>query len=186
MHGVRKELIDRQAEILGIPVTYIELPANPSIEEYNRIMRGTLIGLKNQGFTHSAFGDIFLEDLREYRQKQLQKVGIEPLFPIWGEDTSKLARSFIDDGFKTRFVCIDKNVAISGHIGELFSQEFLKELPGDIDPCGENGEFHTFVFDGPIFKNSISIQKGEIVDKNYPDPDGEGEKTFRFCDLIPD
>lgn len=184
MHGVRKKLIERQSELLGIPVTFMELPENASMDDYNRIMAETMNGLMDEGYTHSAFGDIFLEDLREYREKQLQKIGIKPLFPIWKEDTTKLAHSFIDDGFKASFVCIDKSLPISKYAGKEFSKAFLEELSGDIDPCGENGEFHTFVCDGPIFSKPIPYQKGEIIDKKYPSPEGEGEKVFRFCDLI--
>lgn len=185
MHGVRKELIEQQAEILGIPVTFLNLPENPSMDEYNSILEEQMVGLMNEGFTHSAFGDIFLEDLREYREKQLDKIGMKSLFPLWGEETIKLAQTFIEDEFKAIFVCVDKSKSISKHAGELFSREFLNEITDDIDPCGENGEFHTFVYDGPVFSEPISYHKGEIVDKEYPSPEGEGKIVFRFCDLIP-
>lgn len=184
MHGVRKELIEHQAKMLNIPVTFLNLPENPSMDEYNSLMKKQLESLMKEGFTHSAFGDIFLEDLREYREKQLDKIGMKSLFPIWKEDTGKLARSFVNDGFKAIFVCVDKNKPISNYAGELYSTEFLEEIPDDIDPCGENGEFHTFVYDGPIFSTPISCHKGEIVDKKYPSPEGEEEMIFRFCDLI--
>lgn len=184
MHGVRKELIERQAAILGIPVTFLNLPENPSMDEYNSILEKEMTHLMKEGFTHSAFGDIFLEDLREYREKQLDKIGMKSLFPIWEENTGQLAESFIDDGFKAIFVCVDKSKPVSDYAGELYSKEFLENIPTDIDPCGENGEFHTFVFDGPVFSESITYQKGEIVDKKYPSPDGEGEMVFRFFDLI--
>lgn len=184
MHGVRTELIEKQAEILGIPITFLKLPENPSMDEYDSIMEKEMNNLLNEGFTHCAFGDIFLEDLKEYRKKQLNKIGINPLFPIWGEDTSQLAKSFIGDGFKAVFVCVDKGKPVSDFAGELYSKEFLENIPSDIDPCGENGEFHTFVFEGPIFTEPINYQKGEIVDKEYPSPEGEGKMVFRFCDLV--
>lgn len=110
---------------------------------------------------------------------------MKALFPIWDEDTAQLSQIFVDDGFKALFVCMDKNNSISKYTGELFSNEFLKEIPDDIDPCGENGEFHTFVFNGPILPKPISYKKGDIVDKKYPAPGGDGDIEFRFCDLIP-
>jgi len=179
------ELIERQADILGIPITYMSLPENPSMDEYNSLIEKQMYNLMNEGFTHCAFGDIFLEDLKKYREKHLEKLGIEPLFPIWAEDTNKLAHSFIGDGFKAVFVSVDNHKAVSGYAGDIYSNEFLQEIPADIDPCGENGEFHTFVFDGPIFSESIPYQKGTIVDKEYPSPKGEGKMVFRFCDLVP-
>lgn len=184
MHGVRMELIERQAEILGIPITYLRLPENPSMDEYDSIMEKEMKNLIDQGFTHCAFGDIFLEDLKKYREKNLQKIGMKPLFPIWGENTNKLAHSFVDDGFKAIFACVDKNKAVSDYTGEIYSKEFLDKISTKIDPCGENGEFHTFVFDGPIFSEPIPYQKGEIIDKVYPSPGGEGKMVFRFCDLV--
>ena len=183
MHGVRRELIQKQSEILEIPVTFLNLPENPSMEEYDSILKDQMLDLMEEGFTHSAFGDIFLEDLRDYREKQLDKIGMKSLFPIWGDDTTQVAKQFIEDGFKAIFVCVDKSKEIHKYAGELYSKEFLEVIPDHIDPCGENGEFHTFVFDGPIFSEPISFQKGEIVDKKYPSPDGDGEMVFRFCDL---
>lgn len=165
MHGVRKELIEKQSEVLGIPVTFLNLPENPSMEEHDSLLKNQMSDLKKEGFTHCAFGDIFLEDLREYREKQLNRIGMKALFPIWDEDTAQLSQIFVDDGFKALFVCMDKNNSISKYTGELFSNEFLKEIPDDIDPCGENGEFHTFVFNGPILPKPISYKKGDIVDK---------------------
>lgn len=185
MHGVRKELIENQAEALGIPLSFIMLPENPSMDEYDSIMKDQMIKLKKEGFSHTAFGDIFLEDLREYREKQLNEIGMKSLFPIWGEDTDRLARNFIDDNFKAIFVCIDKRKYISQYAGELYSNEFLADIDAEIDPCGENGEFHTFVYDGPLFSSPISFRKGEIVDREYPDPEGDGKINFSFCDLKP-
>lgn len=185
MHGVRKELIERQSKVLGIPVTFLNLPENPSMDEYDSILKDQMLNLMKEGFTHCAFGDIFLEDLREYREKQLDRIGMKALFPLWREDTTQLAHAFIDQGFKAIFVCMDRSNSISKYAGELFSNKFLEEIPGDIDPCGENGEFHTFVFDGPVFSKRIIYQKGEFVEKIYPSPTGNGEVEFRFCDLIP-
>lgn len=184
MHGVRKELIEVQANFLGIPITFLNLPENPSMQEYDNLMENQMKGLMNEGFTHCAFGDIFLEDLKKYREKQLGKIGMKSIFPIWREDTTQLAKTFIDNGFKAIFVCVDKEKSISKFAGELFSKQFLNEISDDIDPCGENGEFHTFVFEGPIFSEPIICQKGDTVDKTYPSPEGEGEMIFRFCDLV--
>lgn len=184
MHGVRRKLIERQSEILDIPVTFLNLPENPSMDEYNSILENQMVELMKEGFTHCAFGDIFLEDLKEYRQKQLDKIGMKSLFPIWGEDTTQIAQQFVADGFKAIFVCVDKNRSISKFTGNFYSTDFLNEIPEEIDPCGENGEFHTFVFDGPIFSEPISYQKGEVIDKEYPSPGGDGKMVFRFCDLI--
>lgn len=184
MHGVRKELIQKQAEILGIPITFLNLPENPSMDEYNSIMEMEMNKLLQEGFTHCAFGDIFLEDLKKYREKNLEKIGMKPLFPIWKEDTTELAQSFIKDGFKAVFACVDNSKSVSDYTGELYSKKFLDELKDNIDPCGENGEFHTFVYDGPIFREPVAYQKGEIVNKEYPSPEGEGDMVFRFCDLV--
>lgn len=184
MHGVRKELIQKQSDVLGIPVTFLNLPENPSMEDYNSILQEQMIQLKKEGFTHSAFGDIFLEDLRNYREKQLDEIGMKALFPIWKEDTTQLAQTFIADGFKAIFACVNKNIPISAYTGEVISNQFLEDIPEDVDPCGENGEFHTFVFDGPIFPKPVPYKKGEIVDKKYPSPEGDGEMVFRFCDLM--
>lgn len=185
MHGVRRELIEKQSEILGIPVTFLNLPENPSMDEYDVIMEKEMENLIDEGFTHCAFGDIFLEDLKKYREENLDKIGMNSLFPIWGENTAQLAQSFVNDGFKAILVCVDKSRSVFDYTGELYSKEFLEKIPEDIDACGENGEFHTFVVEGPIFPKPISYQKGEIVDKSYPSPKGEGEMVFRFCDLIP-
>ena len=184
MHGVRKELIEKQADILGIPITFLNLPENPSMNEYDSIMEKEMNNLLNEGFTHCAFGDIFLEDLKKYREENLEKIGIKPLFPIWKEDTIQLGQSFVDDGFKAVFVCVDSSKSVADYIGELYSKKFLNERNDDIDPCGENGEFHTFVFDGPIFSEPVPYQKGEIVDKEYLSPEGEGKMVFLFCDLV--
>lgn len=186
MHGVRRELVEKQAEVLGIPITFLNLPENSSMDEYDSIMKEQMNNLLGEGFTHCAFGDIFLEDLKKYREKNLEKIGMKSLFPIWGENTNNLAHSFIDDGFKAIFVCVDKSKSILEYAGKFFSEDFLDDITTNVDPCGENGEFHTFVFDGPIFSEPIPFQKREIVDKEYPSPKGEGKMVFRFCDLVPE
>lgn len=186
MHGVRSELIERQAKVLGIPVTFVNLPDNPSMKEYDSIMKKEMRNLIDQGFTHCAFGDIFLEDLKKYREENIEKVGMKPLFPIWKENTNLLAQSFIDEGFKAILACVDSGKSISKYAGKLYSKSFIDEISDNIDPCGENGEFHTFVFDGPIFSEPISYQKKEIVEREYPSPEGKGKMVFRFCDLLPD
>lgn len=189
MHGVPVSLLEKQAENLGLPLIKLELPAEPSMEEYQEVMFQTMNKFKSQGITHSVFGDIFLEDLRKYREDQLQTVGIQGVFPLWKINTTDLIHEFLDLGFKTIVTCINEIYLDKSFAGRIIDQDFITDLPENVDPCGENGEFHTFTFDGPIFKNPISFEMGEIVKKTYPKPrsaDNEenGDYVFWFCDLI--
>lgn len=189
MHGVPVSLLEKQAESLGLPLTKLELPAEPSMEEYQVLMLQTMNQCKNQGVTHSIFGDIFLEDLRKYREDQLQSVGIQGIFPLWKINTTDLIHEFLDLGFKTIVTCINEIYLDKSFAGRIIDQDFITDLPENVDPCGENGEFHTFTFDGPIFKNPISFEMGEIVKKTYPKPrsadnDEDGDYVFWFCDLM--
>lgn len=189
MHGVRKELIKRQAINIGLPVTFLELPDQPGMDEYNRLMMEQMHQLKQEGFTHAAFGDIFLEDLKIYREQQTEKAGFNSLFPIWKQNTSALIRQFIDDGFKAVVVSADAKILGENFIGREIDDRFLSDLPGDVDPCGENGEFHTFVYDGPIFSNPIPFRKGERTYREYDAPSKEESNSkkmgFWFYDLLP-
>jgi uncharacterized protein (TIGR00290 family) len=192
MHGVREDLLQRQAESIGIPFQKIILAEEPSMQEYEQQMEENLRVLRNEKFTHALFGDIFLEDLKNYREQQLATLGFTAVFPIWKRDSIELIHEFIDLGFKTVVVCIKADLLPKEFAGRIIDREFLKDLPKSIDACGENGEFHTFVFDGPIFSRPINFVKGEIVYKEYaaPKTDGHLIRTspslgFYFQDLIP-
>ncbi|AKK72204.1 ATP-binding domain-containing protein [Chryseobacterium gallinarum] len=189
MHGVHVSLLEQQAASIGVPLVKMELPKEPSMEEYQEIMKDTISGIQSQGITHSIFGDIFLEDLRQYRENQLQSIGMKAVFPLWKQNTPDLIHEFLDLGFKTIVTCVNGTYLDKSFAGRIIDQNFIKDLPGNVDPCGENGEFHTFTFDGPIFTNPILFEIGETVKKTYPRPktdseEKDGEYTFWFCDLI--
>lgn len=189
MHGVHVSLLEKQAESLGLNLIKMELPKEPSMEEYLDLMNKIMNEIKSQGVTHSIFGDIFLEDLRKYREDQLEAIGMKAVFPLWKQNTSDLIHEFLDLGFKTIVTCVNETYLDKSFVGRIIDENFIKDLPKNIDPCGENGEFHTFTFDGPIFKNPIDFEIGEIVKKTYPKPksdenDEQGEYIFWFCDLI--
>ena len=189
MHGVHVSLLEKQAESLGIPLIKMELPKEPSMEEYQQIMSKTMSEIQAQGITYSIFGDIFLEDLRKYREDQLKAIGMQAVFPLWKKDTLNLIHEFLDLGFKTIVTCVNGTYLDQSFAGRIIDQQFLDDLPNNVDPCGENGEFHTFTFDGPIFKNPIDFEIGEIVKKTYPKPkadpeDHDEDYVFWFCDLI--
>ncbi|QQV02065.1 MULTISPECIES: diphthine--ammonia ligase [Chryseobacterium] len=189
MHGVSVSLLEKQAESLGFPLIKLELPKDPSMEEYQELMNSTMNKIKSQGVTHSIFGDIFLEDLRKYREEQLQFIGMEAVFPLWKKNTTELIQEFLDLGFKTIVTSVNETYLDKTFAGRIIDESFIKDLPKNVDPCGENGEFHTFTFDGPIFKNPIDFEIGEVVKKTYPKPksdesDEEVEYIFWFCDLI--
>lgn len=196
MHGVRKELLYAQGESIGIPIKEVRLPEMPSMSEYDEMMLGVLSELKKDQVTHSIFGDIFLEDLRTYRENRLKEVGLTAHFPLWKRDTTELVHEFIDLGFKTVVVCVKSELLSDEFSGRIIDREFLKDLPKNVDPCGENGEFHTFVFDGPIFNKPIKYTLGEKVFKEYEAPKDKEDSCFsgspskkpsgfHFCDLIP-
>ena len=176
MHGVRKELLVKQANSIGIPLISISLPKNISNEEYEEVMYREMLDFKCHKVYHVVFGDIFLEDIKEYREKNLLKIGMKAIFPLWKiKDTKELAREFIDLGFRAIITMVDSNFLDKSYVGNMFDKEFIESLPLDVDPCGENGEFHTFVYDGPIFFNPIEFQKGEIVLR---------DDRFYFIDLF--
>lgn len=188
MHGVHVSLLEKQAESLGVPLVKLELPAEPSMEEYQELMLRTMNKFRDQGVTHSVFGDIFLEDLRKYREDQLRSVGMQGVFPLWKINTLDLIHEFLDLGFKTIVTCVNESYLDKSFAGRIIDKDFLRDLPADVDPCGENGEFHTFTFDGPIFKNPIGFEIGETVKKTYPKPKSGDDKDredyiFWFCDL---
>lgn len=189
MHGVHIDLLQQQASSLGIPLMLMQIPREPSMEQYREIMISTMDTIKSQGNTHSIFGDIFLEDLRKYREEQLHAIGMEAVFPLWKQNTLDLIHEFLALGFKTIVTCVNETYLDKSFAGRIIDQDFINDLPENVDPCGENGEFHTFTFDGPIFKQPISFEIGETVKKTYPKPkseenDTDGEYVFWFCDLI--
>ncbi len=193
MHGLRKELLITQTNALNIPASLIELPEQPSMDVYEEKMTETVTRLKNNGFTHSAFGDIFLEDLKVYRELQLAKLDFKAVFPIWKRDTTALINEFLDLGFKTIIVCANSKYFGEDFVGTIIDKNFIDNLPEGVDPCGENGEFHTFCFDGPIFKNPIAFTIGEKVYREYNTPKTDNDDSickseksgFWYCDLIP-
>jgi uncharacterized protein (TIGR00290 family) len=188
MHGVRSELLAAQAESLGIPAKKVHLPASSNMQAYEAVMNTTIEELKSESISDCIFGDIFLEDLRTYREEKLREVSISAHFPLWKRNTAELVREFIDLGFKTIVVCVDASKLDESFAGRVIDHQFLSDLPNDVDPCGENGEFHTFVFDGPIFQHPILFQTGEKVLKTYTAKNQEEETIeygFWFQDLIP-
>lgn len=191
MHGLRKELLEAQTKSIGIKSSFIELPEMPDMETYEMKMLETVVRLKNQGFTHTAFGDIFLEDLKAYREAQLAKQNISAVFPIWKRDTKELMHEFLDLGFKTIIVCANSKFFSEAFVGTVIDRNFINNLPEGVDPCGENGEFHTFCFDGPIFKNPIDFTIGEKVYREYDNPNTDNSVCESdkygvwYCDLIP-
>ena len=181
MHGVRVELLEQQAKSLGIPLEIMQIPEMPTMEAYENVMNETLTKLKNQGVTHSIFGDILLEDLRKYREDQLAKIGFEAVFPLWQIPTTDLIQEFIALGFKTIVVCVNERFLDKSFVGRIIDQDFINDLPENVDLCGENGEFHTFTFDGPIFSKPIDFEVGEIVYRKYEKPKQE-ESSETACD----
>jgi uncharacterized protein (TIGR00290 family) len=157
MHGVRENLVEKQAEALGLKLEKIFIPKNCSNEEYEARMTSILIKYLEDEVFSVVFGDIFLEDVRKYREENLSKMGMKGIFPLWGENTFRLAEKFIDLGFKAIVACVDSRVLNKSFVGRIFDRKFLMEIPEKIDPCGENGEFHSFVFEGPIFQKTSTV-----------------------------
>ncbi len=185
MHGVRLELIEQQATSIGLPLRQLRLPEMPSMEDYNREMTAIMQGFRNEGIEYSIFGDIFLEDLKVYRETQLAKVGMQCVFPLWKRDTTELVNEFIDKGFKAVLVCVNERYLDRSFAGRLIDESFLNDLPSNVDPCGENGEYHSFVFDGPIFTTPVKFEKGEIVYRKYEKERSDNFDTgFFYLDLI--
>lgn len=168
MHGVRFELLQTQADMLNIPLFPIYLPDSPTMSAYEQVLKTATGQLKSEGLHDCLFGDIFLEDLRAYRERNLAEAGIQAHFPLWKHDTRELALEFIRLGFKTMVVCVDAAKLDQSFAGRVIDEQFLADLPDHVDPCGENGEFHTFVFDAPNFKAPIPIQTGELIFREIP------------------
>ena len=175
MHGVRVELLQKQAKSIGLPLEIIEIPNPCSNSEYEKIMGQFVERVKIAKIEYFAFGDLFLEDIRNYREEKLQGSGIKPIFPIWGIPTDELSREMISNGLRTVITCINPKQIPKEFVGREFDESFLDSLSETIDPCGENGEFHSFVFDGPMFKEQIEITVGDIVHRD----------DFIFADVLP-
>jgi len=173
MHGVRRVLLEQQAEALGLPLKKVYIPKDATNATYESRMRALLEEGLREGIDTVAFGDIFLEDLKLYREKNLMQLGMQGLFPIWKRDSRELANSFIQLGFKAVVVCVDSKALDQSFVGKAIDRDFLRRLPAGVDPCGENGEFHSFVFDGPIFRGKVECAVGETVLRD----------AFWFCDL---
>ncbi|GAA4326954.1 diphthine--ammonia ligase [Pontixanthobacter gangjinensis] len=195
MHGVRTALLKEQAEKIGLPLMISEIGAETSMEDYNRKMKEATQSLISEGFTHSVFGDIFLEDLKKYREEQLAGAGLKAVFPLWKRNTQDLISEFIDLDFKAVVVCTNSKYLDDSFCGRLIDHQFVKDLPGNVDPCGENGEFHTFVFDGPIFNAPVAFKIGEKVNRSYKPSNDKDDDCFQddkdawdtefcFCDLL--
>jgi uncharacterized protein (TIGR00290 family) len=176
MHGVRRELLVRQAESIGLPLHEVRIPPQCVNPIYEARMEEALRLHYANGVRTVAFGDIFLEDLRAWREKNLARIGMRAVFPIWKRDTRELIRHFHTSRFRSIAVCVDSKVLDPSFAGRELGESFFRDLPPGIDPCGENGEFHTFVFDGPIFHHPIPVRTGEVIQRD----------SFVFCDLLPD
>lgn len=175
MHGVRRTLLEKQAQSLGLPLENVFISKNTSTEEYSSRMRNTLTRFQEAGVSAVIFGDIFLEDVRKYREENLSRIGMRGIFPLWGRDTTDVLTTFIRLGFTAITTCIDSKVLGKELAGRLIDEQFLGELPFTVDLGGENGEYHSFVVDGPLFREKVAYVKGEVVLRD----------SFYFCDLMP-
>lgn len=176
MHGVRRELLEEQARSMGLPLEMVLIHKDAANDEYEREMGKALERYRCQGVNSVVFGDIFLADIRKYREDNLAKAGMQAVFPLWNQDTRMLIRNLLDSGFRAVTTCVDTYVLGQEFAGREIDESFVASLPEGIDPCGENGEFHSFVYKGPIFSKAISIQRGEKVLR---------ENRFFYCDLLP-
>jgi len=193
MHGVRVELLEKQAESIGIPLYQVRLPEMPGMKEYDDVMRNTMQRFSEEGITHAIFGDIFLEDLKAYRDARLAEAGMTGIYPLWKRNTTELINEFFDLGFETVIACTQER--LERIVGKEITQELVMSLPDDVDVCGENGEFHTFAYKGPIFKKPIAYRTGEKVFKTYAAPKDADDTCFSstphtpagfwYCDLLP-
>lgn len=185
MHGVREDLLQEQARQIGIPLKKLYLPENAGMSAYNQLMGNKMEIFKKENIRYSIFGDIFLEDLKKYREDQLKPLQMEAVFPLWKKNTTTLVQDFLNAGFKAVITCVNANLLDKSFAGKILDHHFLKALPPNVDSCGENGEFHTFVFDGPIFKDPVKFKTGEIVEKSYaPSDNAQWDNRFYFCDLL--
>lgn len=176
MHAVRRSLVEAQAARVGLPLWSVELPWPCSNADYENLLRPVCQRAVAEGITSIAFGDLFLQDIRDYRERQLAGTGLVPIFPLWQLPTARLAGDMMAAGVKAKITCVDSSKLDRSFVGRDFNAEFVRDLPRGVDPCGENGEFHTFVYDAPVFANPIEVRTGQIVDR-----DG-----FVFADMVSD
>jgi len=176
MHGVRRVLLEQQANSLGFPLEIVSISKGSSNEEYEANMRRVLSKHLAAGISSVAIGDVFLEDVRQYRENNLSKIGMKGIFPLWKRDTRRLVHTFIDLGFEAIITCVDSQALSKDNAGRVLDGQFVDELPPSVDPCGENGEYHSFVYDGPIFRNKVEHTVGEVVLR---------DNRFYYCDLVP-
>jgi len=176
MHAVRTELLRAQARAARLPLWELAIPSPCSNEQYESVLRAAIARAEEEAIDCFAFGDLFLEDIRAYREKQLAATKLTPIFPLWGRDTRELAREMIAGGLRARITCVDPRALSASFAGREFDQALLNDLPADVDPCGERGEFHTFAYCGPMFAAPLSIANGVVVER-----DG-----FVFADLLPE
>ncbi len=184
MHGVRAELLELQAQSIGISLRKMQLPNSNSMEVYNQLMQQEMAFFTRQKISTAIFGDIYLEDLRQYRETQLQKIGMKGVFPLWKKPTKQIIKTFIDLGFKAITVCVNAKHLDESYVGRLIDDDFINSLPPEVDICGENGEFHTFVYDGPLFNSPVPFRLGKKVYKDYSNGKPTNYDTgFHFIDL---
>ncbi len=186
MHGVREELLDMQAARMGMPLLKVKLPASPDDGIYKQAMLKTMSQLKSEGVSVAAYGDIFLEDLKIYREQQLAQAGMTALFPLWKKDTRELVHMVAATGIEAIIVCVSDKYLGKEFLGRRINADLLNDLPANVDPCGENGEFHTFVCNAPFFSSPIPISLGEVVHKTYASTSGESkwDTGFYFMDVL--
>lgn len=175
MHGVRRSVLEAQAHAAGLPLHVVHIPHPCPNDVYEEQMRAAIADARSSGFTHAAFGDLFLEDIRRYREEKLAGSGLQPLFPVWGIPTRELASQMIDGGLRARITCVDTRTLDASFVGREFDRSLLDDLPASVDPCGENGEFHSCVYAGPMFTHPIALQDGV----------GHAVAPFVWADLIP-
>jgi uncharacterized protein (TIGR00290 family) len=175
MHGVRRELLERQAAALGLPLVEAPIPKDASNDAYETAMKAALLPFRRAGVAEVAFGDLFLEQIRAYRDALMARFGMRPLYPVWGRDTAAFVDDFIDAGFRAIVICVDGGRLPPDFAGREIDRAFVADLPTGIDPCGENGDFHSFVFDGPLFREPVRFTAGELVSRG----------PFWFRDLVP-
>jgi uncharacterized protein (TIGR00290 family) len=175
MHGVRRRLLLEQADALGFPLEIVIIPPNCPNEIYEQRMQMALEKYVQKGVSAAAFGDLFLEGIRAYREERMQRIGMSSIFPLWGMDTKELARQFNELGFRAVITCVDTQQLEPSFAGREYNKKFVEDLPGGVDPCGENGEFHSFAYDGPIFSRPIMVERGEMVLR---------DNRFYYCDLL--
>lgn len=176
MHGVRISLLEMQAWSVGIPLKKISIPKRCTNDIYEKIMLGVMNQYSAMGIDTAIFGDLYLEDIRDYRETQLKRIGMKAEFPVWDSDTESTSRLIIEKGFKSIVTCVDSSYLSSGFAGRDYNREFLDTIPDRVDPCGENGEFHTFAYEGPVFKHKIDFKTGEVTLR---------DDRFYYCDLLP-